>query len=83
MSHRSSLSELLPGDLVFLDDFSRLHEPFGAHFVAVLACPFCGAPGLITSVQYSGSAPIVCISKVCSGQLRILDETELVFLPPI
>jgi len=82
MSSRSSLSDLAPGDIVFLDDFAYLRESFAPHFVAVLACPLCGSPGLITSAQYSGGAPIVCTSKVCPGLFRILDEAQIVALPP-
>jgi hypothetical protein len=73
---------MAPGDIVFLDDFSSLREAFAPNFVAVLACPLCGSPGLITSVQYSGGAPIVCTSKVCSGLFRIVDEAQIVSLPP-
>jgi len=82
MSNRSSLSDMAPADIVFLDDFAYLRETFAAHFVAVLACPLCGSPGLITSIQYSGGAPIVCTSKVCSGLFRIVDEAQIVALPP-
>jgi len=82
MSSRSSLSDLAPSDIVFLDDFAYLRESFAPHFVAVLACPLCGSPGLITSAQYSGGAPIVCTSKVCPGLFRILDEAQIVALPP-
>lgn len=79
---RSSLSEMAPGDVVFLDDFAHLRESVSANFVAVLACPLCGSPGLITAMQYSGGAPIVCTSKVCPGLFRILDESQIVSLPP-
>ena len=71
-----------PGDIVFLDDLAYQREPFAPIFVAVLACPLCGSPGLITSVQYAGGAPIVCTSKVCSGLFRIVDEAQIVSLPP-
>jgi hypothetical protein len=82
LSNQSSLSDMAPGDIVFLDDFAHLRESFAANFVALLACPLCGSPGLITSVQYSGGAPIVCTSKVCSGLFRIVDEAQIVSLPP-
>ena len=82
MSNRSSIADMAPGDIVFLDDFAYLREAFASNFVAVLACPLCGSPGLITSVQYSGGAPIVCTSKVCSGLFRIVDEAQIVSLPP-
>ncbi len=81
MSNRSALSDMAPGDIVFLDDFANLRESFAPSFVAVLACPLCGSPGLITSAQYSGGSPIVCTSKVCSGLFRIIDEAQIVSLP--
>ncbi len=82
MSNRSSLSDMAPGDIVFLDDFAYLRESFAPNFVAVLACPLCGSPGLITSGQYSGGAPIVCTSKICPGLFRIVDEAQIISLPP-
>ena len=83
LSCRSSLSDMAPGDIVFLDDFAYLRESFAGNFIAVLACPLCGAPGLITSAQYSGGAPIVCTSKLCSGLFRIIDEAQIIALPLI
>jgi hypothetical protein len=82
LSSRSSLTDMTPGDIIFLDDFTYLRETFCANFVAVLACPLCGSAGLITIAQFSGGGPIVCTSKTCSGQFRIVDETHIVPLPP-
>jgi len=82
LSNRSAVSEMAPGDIVFLDDFVYQQESFAPSFVAVLACPLCGSPGLITSAQYSGGAPIVCTSRVCAGLFRIVDEAQIVPLPP-
>jgi uncharacterized protein YbaR (Trm112 family) len=82
LSSRSTLSDMTPGDIIFLDDFAYLRESFAPNFVAVLACPQCGSPGLLTSIQYSRGAPIVCSSKVCSGLFRIVDEAQIVALPP-
>jgi hypothetical protein len=82
LSSRSSLTDMTPGDIIFLDDFTYLRETFSANFVAVLACPLCGSAGLITIAQFSGGGPIVCISKTCSGQFRIIDEAHIVPLPP-
>ena len=81
MSNPSALSDMAPGDILLLDDFANLRESFAPSFVAVLACPLCGSPSLITSAQYSGGAPIVCTSRVCSGLFRIIDETQIVSLP--
>ena len=83
MSSRSSLADMAPGDIVFLDDFAHLRDAFAPNFVAVLACPLCGSPSLITAGQYSSGAPIVCTSKTCSGLFRIVDEAHIVALPPI
>ena len=83
LSGRSSLTDMAPGDIIFLDDFAYLRESFAPNFVAVLACPLCGSPGLITSAQYSGGGPIICTSRTCSGLFRIVDETQIVALPPI
>ena len=77
---RASLAEMAPGDIVFLDE--SVAESFAPNFVAVLACPVCGAPGLITSAQYSGATPVVCGSKLCSGLFRIVNEDQIVYLPP-
>jgi uncharacterized protein YbaR (Trm112 family) len=73
---------MAPGDIVLLADLFYHREFFAPSFVAVLACPLCGSPGLITSAQYSGGAPIVCTSKACAGLFRIVDQTQIVALPP-
>ena len=82
LANRSSVSDMGAGDIVFLDDFAYLREAFARKFVAVLGCPLCGTPGLITSAQYSGAAPVVCGSNLCSGLFRILDEARIVYLLP-
>jgi hypothetical protein len=81
MSGQSSLSDMDPGDIIFLDDFEYLRESFAPCFIAVLACPLCGSPSLITSIQYSRGAPIVCSSKLCSGMFRIVEEAKIISLP--
>lgn len=82
LSGRSSIADMAPGDIIFLDDFAYLRESFAPNFVAVLACPLCGSPVLITSAQYSGGSPIVCTSKICPALFRIIDESQIVSLPP-
>ncbi len=79
---RTSLAEMVPGDIVFLDDLSYEQDSFARNLAAVLACPICGSPSLITWPQYYGGAPIVCTSKLCSGLFRILDEAQIIRLPP-
>lgn len=76
----ASRSRMTAGDIVFLDDFSDLREAYAADFVAVLACPWCGAPGLVTFGQYSRGVPIVCTSKRCSGFFRVVGEAQIVSL---
>ena len=83
LSGRASITDMAPGDIIFLDDFTYLRESFTPNFVAVLACPLCGSPGLITSAQYSGGGPIVCTSKICPGLFRIIEEAQIISLPPI
>jgi len=83
LTSRSSLADMAPGDIIFLDDFAYLRESFSPNFCAVLACPLCGSPGLITSAQFCGGSPIVCTSKICPGLFRIIDEARIVSLPPI
>ncbi len=83
LANRSTLAELCPGDIVFLDEIATLRECSAPDFIAVLACPWCGAPGLITGAQFSGCTPIVCTSKNCSGLFRIVNEAQIVPIPPI
>jgi len=82
ISSRSSLADMAPGDIAFLDAVAYQRESFAPVFVAVLACPLCGSLGQITSDQYCAGAPIVCTSKVCAGLFRIVDEAQIVSLPP-
>jgi uncharacterized protein YbaR (Trm112 family) len=77
----SHLSSLAPGDFIPLDNVESAKGPLQPVFMAVLACPVCGAPCLITSAQYLGAAPVVCGSKRCSGQFRIVDGDDIVHLP--
>ncbi len=83
LSNRSPISEMAPGDIVFLDELATEPEASAPSFFAVLACPWCGSPGLITATQFSGSSPIVCTSKDCSGLFRIVNEAQIVPIPPI
>jgi hypothetical protein len=82
LASQSSVSDMGPGDIVFLDDFAYLREAFAPNFVAVLGCPLCGTPGMITAAQYSGAASVVCVSNLCSGLFRILEESQIVYLLP-
>jgi uncharacterized protein YbaR (Trm112 family) len=83
LTNRANLGAMNPGDIVFLDEVSALRESSDPGLIAVLACPWCGSPGLITASQFSGSASIVCTSKNCSGLFRIINEAQIVPIPPI
>jgi hypothetical protein len=74
---------MAPGDFVFIDDFPRRRELFAPKYVVALACPLCGSLAIVTSIQYSARAPIVCSSNVCPGLFQIVDEARIVSLPPI
>ena len=82
MVSRPSVSEMEPGDFVFLDDFVYLRGSFPSNSIAIMACPLCGTAGLITVSQFSGATAIVCGSRLCSGHFRIAEEAQIVYLPP-
>jgi len=69
-----------PGDIILLGDAASLRAMIETAFFAVLACPWCGMPGLITSAQYSGSESIICRSDFCSCRFRIEKESRFEFL---
>jgi hypothetical protein len=72
---------MAPGDVIFLDETESLKTAVESIFFAVLACPACGALGLITSAQYVGAAPVTCVSNQCSCRFRIDDGSRVVYLP--
>ena len=76
-----TLGSMAPGDVVFLEDAESLRSAVQSIFFALLACPACGALGLITSAQYTGSAAITCGSSQCSCRFRIDEEGQFVYLP--
>jgi hypothetical protein len=77
----SSLSAMLPGDILLLEDAQITGQGLAGIFYAVLACPFCGTPGLITPSQYFGAAPVMCGAKNCCGFFRVVGEHRLVYPP--
>jgi hypothetical protein len=77
----SSLSKMAPGDVLRLDDAAVWPHSIEPIFFAVLACPLCGTPALITSAQYFGTAPIMCGVRQCRGFFRVVDEYHLTYLP--
>jgi len=72
---------MAPGDFVFLGEAESLRSAVESIFFAVLACPACGALGLITSAQYGGLAPVTCGSNQCSCRFRIDEGGRFVYLP--
>ena len=78
---QESLLQMRPGDILLLDDAETLRSAVDVTFCAVLACPLCGTPGLITSPQYFGTTPVICCSELCSGRFRIDNESRLTCLP--
>jgi uncharacterized protein YbaR (Trm112 family) len=77
----SSLTSMHPGDLILLDSAVAMRNSIDPVFFAVLACPLCGTPALITSAQYLGAVAIMCGSKDCCGLYRIVDQDRLMSLP--
>lgn len=77
----SSLPALDPGDILLLDGALAARQAIEPAFQAVLACPRCGAPRLITAAQLFGSAAVVCADENCSALYRIVDQRDFVYLP--
>ena len=77
----SSLPALDPGDILLLDGALAARQAIEPAFLAVLACPRCGAPRLITAAQLFGSAAVVCADENCSALYRIVDQRAFVYLP--
>lgn len=78
-----SLRDMRPGDILLLNSPPRAQSETDGGFFAVLACPACGALGLISPPQYFGSDPVICSSDECSCRFRIVDRSRLHFLPVI
>ena len=62
-----------PGTLFVLENTSGMGEAANP-YVAVLACPECGALGLITRLQYSGRESMICGSDHCSSEYYLNGE---------
>lgn len=59
--------QMEPGTLFMLEqagDLGKVENPFWA----VLACPACGALGLITRQQYAGLESMICGADDCSAE---------------
>ena len=80
-AREEDLSQLEPGDVLRLDQASSLRAQVASASCAVLACPRCGAPGLITHAQYFASSPVTCGASHCPCRFKIEDQSHLVYLP--
>lgn len=75
------LGQMVPGDVIVLDRSPALRRHVASIFCAIVACPACGMPGLITAQQYFGVVPVICPSDRCSCHFRIQERSGLVYLP--
>jgi hypothetical protein len=75
------LGQMSAGDVIVLDHSPGLRRHVASTFYAIVACPACSVPGLITPQQYSGVTPVICPSDHCSCHFRIREGGELVYLP--
>lgn len=71
--------QMQPGTLFMLERAGGLGKPEDP-FWAVLACPACGALGLITRHQCAGLQPMICGSEQCSAEY-FLEGTHIRFRP--
>jgi hypothetical protein len=65
--------QMEPGTLFVLENAAAMGEANNP-YVAVLACPDCGALGLITRAQYVGRESMICGSDHCSSEYYLNDE---------
>jgi hypothetical protein len=65
--------QMEPGTLFVLENTGTMGEANNP-YVAVLACPQCGALGLITKTQYVGMESMICGSDNCSSEYYLNDE---------
>ncbi len=77
----SSLPALAPGDVLLLDDALAARQSIEPVFFAVLSCPLCGTPRLITAAEFFGGAPVLCAAEDCSALYRIVEQNHFEYLP--
>lgn len=65
--------QMEPGTLFVLENASGMGEARNP-YVAVLACPCCGALGLITKYQITGLESMICGADNCSAEYYLKDE---------
>jgi hypothetical protein len=66
--------QMEPGTLFLLENVAGMGEARNP-FVAVLACPCCGALGLITKHQYAGLESMICGGDSCSAEYFLFEES--------
>ena len=64
--------QMEPGTLFVLENAGTMGEARNPYW-AVLACPGCGALGLITRAQYAGIEAMICGADACSSEYFLLD----------
>jgi hypothetical protein len=62
--------QMEPGTLFVLENAGSMGDAANPYW-AVLSCPVCGALGLITRRQYTGSEPMICGSAECSAEYHL------------
>jgi hypothetical protein len=72
--------QMEPGTLFVLENAGTMGEAKNP-YVAVLACPNCGALGLITRAQYVGLESMICGSDCCSAEY-FLDGERIEYRKP-
>ena len=65
--------QMQPGTLFILENAGQVGDQSDPYW-AVLACPECGALGLITRKQVNGLLPIICGSNKCPAQFVLQDD---------
>jgi hypothetical protein len=65
--------QMQPGSIFVLENAGEVGDQDDPYW-AVLACPECGALGLITRKQMHGLILVICGSNHCSAQFVIEDE---------
>ena len=81
MVDEDQLGQIAPADVIVLDHSPSLRKHVDSIFYAIVGCPACGMPGLITAQQYYGVVPVICPSDRCSCHYRIHYCSTLAYLP--
>lgn len=72
--------QMEPGTLFVLENAGDVGEKEDPYW-AVLACPECGALGLVTRRQINGVLPIICGSENCSAHYVLKDDAVVAKRP--